>query len=238
MTVVDQRDRVLSFLDTRDRRGVPVPAAPPQRDVPAAREGRRRRGAEGPRRAAASSPRARRSCPRPCSTPPAARATRRTSGWRRPGWRPTSAGGSRSTRTTAPPSRTSSPSATARAAGSRRPRWSRAGSPRCTRSISRSTELPDLIPTGVYAIPELAMVGRTEEELTDAAVPYVAGHRALERAGARRDVRRPRRHAQAARLARGPQRPRRPRARHERHRPRPHRPGRDGAPAPAAWTSS
>jgi NAD(P) transhydrogenase len=36
-------------------------------------------------------------------------------------------------------------------------------------------ELPDLIPTGVYAIPELAMVGRTEEELTDAAVPYVCG---------------------------------------------------------------
>ena len=37
------------------------------------------------------------------------------------------------------------------------------------------SELPALIPTGVYAIPELAMVGRTEEELTDAAVPYVAG---------------------------------------------------------------
>jgi NAD(P) transhydrogenase len=36
-------------------------------------------------------------------------------------------------------------------------------------------ELPDLIPTGVYAIPELAMVGQTEEQLTDAAVPYVAG---------------------------------------------------------------
>ncbi|HEX6026875.1 MAG TPA: Si-specific NAD(P)(+) transhydrogenase [Solirubrobacter sp.] len=36
-------------------------------------------------------------------------------------------------------------------------------------------QLPDLIPTGVYAIPELAYVGRTEEELTDAAVPYVVG---------------------------------------------------------------
>jgi NAD(P) transhydrogenase len=36
-------------------------------------------------------------------------------------------------------------------------------------------ELPELIPTGVYAIPEIAMVGRTEEELTDAAIPYVAG---------------------------------------------------------------
>ena len=37
------------------------------------------------------------------------------------------------------------------------------------------TQLPRLIPTGVYAIPELALVGCTEEELTDDAVPYVAG---------------------------------------------------------------
>jgi len=36
-------------------------------------------------------------------------------------------------------------------------------------------ELPELVPTGVYAIPEIGVVGRTEEELTDAAVPYVAG---------------------------------------------------------------
>ncbi len=35
--------------------------------------------------------------------------------------------------------------------------------------------LPELVPTGVYAIPEIAMVGRTEEALTDAAVPYVTG---------------------------------------------------------------
>jgi NAD(P) transhydrogenase len=37
------------------------------------------------------------------------------------------------------------------------------------------TQLPQLIPTGVYAIPELAMVGCTEEQLTDDAIPYVAG---------------------------------------------------------------
>jgi NAD(P) transhydrogenase len=36
-------------------------------------------------------------------------------------------------------------------------------------------QLAELIPTGVYAIPEIAMVGRTEEDLTDAAVPYVTG---------------------------------------------------------------
>jgi NAD(P) transhydrogenase len=35
--------------------------------------------------------------------------------------------------------------------------------------------LPGLVPTGVYAIPEIGMVGRTEEELTDQAVPYVTG---------------------------------------------------------------
>jgi NAD(P) transhydrogenase len=35
--------------------------------------------------------------------------------------------------------------------------------------------LPELIPTGVYAIPEIGMVGSTEEELTDSSRPYVAG---------------------------------------------------------------
>jgi len=35
--------------------------------------------------------------------------------------------------------------------------------------------LPELVPTGVYAIPEIAMVGQTEEQLTDSAIPYVTG---------------------------------------------------------------
>jgi NAD(P) transhydrogenase len=35
--------------------------------------------------------------------------------------------------------------------------------------------LPELVPTGVYAVPEIAMVGQTEEQLTDKAVPYVTG---------------------------------------------------------------
>ena len=35
--------------------------------------------------------------------------------------------------------------------------------------------MPELLPTGVYAIPEIAMVGRTEEDLTEAGIPYVAG---------------------------------------------------------------
>src|SRR5579875_3061989 len=35
--------------------------------------------------------------------------------------------------------------------------------------------LPELVPIGIYSIPEISFVGRTEEELTEAAVPYVAG---------------------------------------------------------------
>jgi NAD(P) transhydrogenase len=35
--------------------------------------------------------------------------------------------------------------------------------------------LPELIPTGIYAIPEIGFVGRTEEQLTDEASPYVVG---------------------------------------------------------------
>jgi len=37
------------------------------------------------------------------------------------------------------------------------------------------THLPELVPTGIYSIPEISFVGRTEEELTAAAVPYVVG---------------------------------------------------------------
>ena len=37
------------------------------------------------------------------------------------------------------------------------------------------SSMPELLPTGVYAIPEIAMVGRTEEDLTGAGVPYVSG---------------------------------------------------------------
>jgi NAD(P) transhydrogenase len=35
--------------------------------------------------------------------------------------------------------------------------------------------LPELIPNGIYAIPEIGMVGCTEEELTDSSRPYVVG---------------------------------------------------------------
>jgi NAD(P) transhydrogenase len=35
--------------------------------------------------------------------------------------------------------------------------------------------MPELLPFGIYAIPEISYVGRTEEELTEAAVPYEVG---------------------------------------------------------------
>jgi NAD(P) transhydrogenase len=37
------------------------------------------------------------------------------------------------------------------------------------------SHMSDLVPTGIYAIPEISFVGQTEEQLTDAAIPYVAG---------------------------------------------------------------
>ena len=33
----------------------------------------------------------------------------------------------------------------------------------------------DLLPIGIYTIPEISFVGRTEEELTEASVPYEIG---------------------------------------------------------------
>ncbi len=35
--------------------------------------------------------------------------------------------------------------------------------------------VPELLPYGIYTIPELSFVGRSERELTEAAVPYVVG---------------------------------------------------------------
>jgi NAD(P) transhydrogenase len=38
-----------------------------------------------------------------------------------------------------------------------------------------ATSVPALFPYGIYSIPEISMVGRTEEELTDQGVPYEVG---------------------------------------------------------------
>src|SRR5262249_50740866 len=38
-----------------------------------------------------------------------------------------------------------------------------------------SNSVPELFPFGIYAIPEMSMVGWTEEKLTAAGIPYEAG---------------------------------------------------------------
>ena len=38
-----------------------------------------------------------------------------------------------------------------------------------------TSSIPELFPYGVYAIPEISMVGKTEDQLTDAGIPYEAG---------------------------------------------------------------
>ena len=54
---------------------------------------------------------------------------------------------------------------------------------------------PASYPYGIYTIPEISIVGKTEEQLTDEDVPYEIGHAALPRDRARPD---PRRHDRAA----------------------------------------
>jgi NAD(P) transhydrogenase len=39
----------------------------------------------------------------------------------------------------------------------------------------RVDQMPELVPIGIYAIPEISYVGATEEELTESAIPYVVG---------------------------------------------------------------
>ncbi|MBI1282241.1 MAG: Si-specific NAD(P)(+) transhydrogenase [Anaerolineaceae bacterium] len=38
-----------------------------------------------------------------------------------------------------------------------------------------ATSIPDLFPYGIYTIPEISIVGKTEDELTDAGIPYEVG---------------------------------------------------------------
>jgi NAD(P) transhydrogenase len=38
-----------------------------------------------------------------------------------------------------------------------------------------TTSIPELFPYGIYAIPEISMVGKTEDQLTEEGVPYEAG---------------------------------------------------------------
>ena len=37
------------------------------------------------------------------------------------------------------------------------------------------TTMPELLPIGIYSIPEISFVGKTESELTEASIPYEVG---------------------------------------------------------------
>ena len=85
----------------------------------------------------------------------------------------------------------------------------------------------NLLPFGIYAIPEISFVGKTEEELTEAGVPYEVGV-ALPRACPRSDHGRHTRHAEADGGRGRPRAARRPRLRPGGDRAGAHRAGRDG----------
>jgi len=45
----------------------------------------------------------------------------------------------------------------------------------CYACGEETTSMPDLFPVGIYSIPEISMVGKTEEQLTAEGIPYEAG---------------------------------------------------------------
>ena len=202
VTVVDQRDRDARLPRRRDRRGVPVPPAPPQRHVPAARAGRRDRvastGARGSSsrsgkeivsrdRALRGRAPGRDGRPRDRAHRPRGRQARADQGRRRlPHLRAAHLRGRRRRR------RRTGGDRDGAGPDRRAARVRAAGRSRC----------PSSIPTGVYAIPEIGMVGCTEEELTDSLAALRGRDRALDGARPRADDRRRGRDAQAARLTR------------------------------------
>ena len=89
----------------------------------------------------------------------------------------TRAAASRSIRIFAPKSRTSLPAGTSLASRrSRRSRWSRDASPPPAPLATRTVlSNPSFYPYGIYTIPEISFIGKTEEQLTEEDVPYEVG---------------------------------------------------------------
>ena len=96
---------------------------------------------------------------------------------RRRASRPTRAGGSRSTSTTGRPSSTIYAVGDVIGFPSLAVDLGRAGADRvgARASASRCTTMPELLPFGIYSIPEISYVGKTEHELTEASIPYEVG---------------------------------------------------------------
>ena len=227
-----QAARAARVVRRRDRRGAQVPPARPGGVVPVRRGGgrRRQRRRTAPSRELASGKRIAGRGGAVLRRPPGRRPTRST--WRTPGCRADRAAASRSTTSTAPsvphifavgdvigfPALAATSMEQGRLAA-------------CHAFGEPARELQTVLPIGIYTIPEISYCGRTEEELTDGGGPLRGRHRALPRARARADRRRPLRDAQAARPHRDARAARRAHLRDRRDRAHPHRPGGDGAAA-------
>ena len=177
VTVVDQRPRVLTFLDGEigealqfilRRNNVTFRLQEKVASV-GTDEGR-------PGTSSRASHRARRSSRRPCSTRPAARAPPRRSTLKKIGIEPNKRGYIEvdgEYRTKVPHIFAVGDCAGGFGLAATAMEQGRLAALHAfERPVS---SMPELLPTGVYAIPEIAMVGRTEEDLTESGVPYVAG---------------------------------------------------------------
>ena len=140
--------------------------------------GRRGRQGRGDRRSA-SSPRSRarrRSSATRCSTPSAGTATSSSSTWRPPASRPTSAAASRSTREY----RTKQPHIFAVGDVIGFPSLASVSMEQGRIAAGHAVGMPvdsnpASYPYGIYTIPEISFVGKTEEQLTEEDVPYETG---------------------------------------------------------------
>ena len=108
--------------------------------------------------------------------PPGARARRRTSRSSRRAWKPTSAAGSRSVpiyRTVVQHIYAAGDIIGWPALAATSMEQGRLAAAHALGEDAAS--MSELLPIGIYTIPEISYVGRTEEELTEAAVPYEVG---------------------------------------------------------------
>ena len=112
-----------------------------------------------------------------CFTPWAARARWKTSTSQPPASKQTAAAASQSTSTTRPRSRTSLPQATWSAFPALASVSMEQGRIAAARAFNdtAATSNPGFYPYGIYTIPEISFIGKTEEQLTGEDVPYEVG---------------------------------------------------------------
>ena len=218
VTVVEKRPRLLDFCDVADHGGAPVPPARPRRDLPARRGGDRRRP---PRRHRASriSRAASASRPTSCCTPRDGRGETEDLALENAGLE----ADERGRIAVGPDYRTAVEHIFAAGDVIGWPALAATsmeqGRLAAAHAFGEEAQMSELLPVGIYTIPEISYVGRTRGGAHRGGDPVRGRHLPLSRARARAHPRRHVRAAEAPRLARGPQAPRRPR-RSARTRPR------------------